>query len=81
MSKLAREIDQEFAHSSVGIENRAELRRIIDAKLASVQKALMMAHESIHIWHGDVAWPQYQQSPEMKAINAALEMLSVEEPK
>lgn len=35
-------------------------------------EALDRAKEIIAIWHGGVAWPEYQHSPEMKQINAAL---------
>lgn len=34
--------------------------------------ALLIAKGTIHAMHGDVAWPEYQHSLEMKAINAAL---------
>ncbi len=48
----------------------------LDAAIAEAQRplvdALKKARETIYAWHGEVAWPQYQQSPEMKAINSAL---------
>lgn len=35
-------------------------------------KALKKARETIFALHGEVAWPEYQHSPEMKMISAAL---------
>jgi hypothetical protein len=49
----------------------AEIARLksINAELLT---ALKKAKETIHIWHGNVAWDLYQKSPEMKIINEAL---------
>ncbi len=35
-------------------------------------EALKFARNTIEIWHGEVAWPEYQSSPEMKMINSAI---------
>lgn len=35
-------------------------------------EALRTAHRTIFALHGEIAWPEYQHSPEMKKINGAL---------
>ena len=40
---------------------------------ADLLAALKGAVETIHAWHGDVAWKEYQSSPEMGRINRAIE--------
>lgn len=35
-------------------------------------KACRVARAALHVWHGDPGWPQYQESLEMKTINAAI---------
>jgi hypothetical protein len=34
--------------------------------------ALINAREVIRTWHGNIAWAEYQRSPEMAGINAAI---------
>ena len=46
--------------------------REIESKLAKCAEALVTAKETIHAWHGDIAWAEYQESPEMKQINDTL---------
>ncbi len=50
------------------IHERNKLR----AQLAAAKQALQVAKDTIKIWHGEVAWPEYQHSPEMDKINTAL---------
>jgi len=53
----------------------AQLLALVGArghKLVAAKRALECARDTIHSWHGDVAWGEYQASPEMKRINAAL---------
>jgi len=35
-------------------------------------EALKIAFGTIRAWHGEIAWDLYQDSPEMKIINAAI---------
>jgi len=37
-----------------------------------LRKALKKAKETIYAWHGNIAWKEYQHSPEMRVINEAL---------
>jgi hypothetical protein len=47
-----------------------------DRACQAVVDALREAKETIRMWHGDLAWDTYEAcSPEMKMINAALEMV------
>lgn len=39
---------------------------------AELVAALEKAKETIFAFHGEIAWSEYQHSPEMKIINAAL---------
>lgn len=43
-------------------------------------EAVRDAIETIHEWHGDVAWDLYQHSPEMKRLNAAIAKVEGREP-
>lgn len=47
------------------------------AAAPDLYQALLMAKETIKIWHliiaDNAAWEQYQSSPEMKIINGAIE--------
>jgi hypothetical protein len=50
--------------------------REVYAKLKTIyndhRKALFRARDTIKALHGEVAWPEYQHSPEMKEINEVL---------
>lgn len=41
--------------------------------ITEMRSALRRAVETIRVFHGEPAWPEYQQSPEMKQINGAIE--------
>lgn len=41
-------------------------------RIKELEEALQKARSTIKVWHGDVAWDLYQNSPEMKMINNAL---------
>ena len=45
-----------------------------DDTLVVCLKALIKARETIYAFHGEPAWELYQQSPEMTAINRAIEV-------
>lgn len=44
-------------------------RETVDELLA----ALEQAYDTIKALHGEIAWDEYQHSPEMKCINAAIQ--------
>jgi hypothetical protein len=47
-------------------------KREISSRLEQAVQALRVAERTIRAWHGEIAWPQYQASPEMQIINAVL---------
>lgn len=44
-------------------------------KIGTLLEALKVAKVTIQQWHGEVAWEEYQSSPEMKQINDAIDKL------
>ena len=52
----------------------AEKRNLrLETLVACMKVALIKARETIYAFHGEPAWKLYQQSPEMRAINRAIE--------
>ncbi len=66
--KLRAELSKTLDHCDRYSTDNARLRESNRGLLG----ALLIAKGTIHAMHSDVAWPEYQHSPEMKAINAAL---------
>ena len=53
------------------IQMEAAIRHLLGL-VDRMGEVLKYARETIHVWHGDIAWDLYQSSPEMKRINAIL---------
>ena len=53
-------------------DEKRDLR--LETLVVCLKAALIRARETIYAFHGEPAWKLYQQSPEMKAINRAIEV-------
>lgn len=78
-SLVFKENDKDFHIGHVICEPRNEEQRATDlanarliAAAPELLAALQTAAETIRAWHGEDLWDNYQHSPEMKEINAAI---------
>ncbi len=68
----AQDLNRQVGQGGSATIEEMEANAHLIAAAPDMYEALKRAKETIHIWHGNLAWEVYQQSPEMIAINEAL---------